>query len=211
MSVMPLAPLLGGYLLDKMTEDERGIFEEHFFDCAECAADVTDGSRMMIAGRSVVEEESSVVPMPAPKPKQWLPAVAAASLVFTLLGGGAGYRLAMQRQQEKPTELVRVVRLQTGTLRSGLLAKIPVMRPGDDLRFDVEASDDAERYAAVVRCAGKTQSTHDISRAMAAESVTLRLGELPAGRCELVVQGVRKDGKRFGITTSPFEFQVGER
>jgi hypothetical protein len=44
---------------------------------------------------------------------------------------------------------------------------------------------------------------------MAADAVILRIGELPAGRCELVVRGVRKDGKRFRITSSPF--QVGER
>jgi hypothetical protein len=202
------------YLLREMTEDEQGIFEEHFFDCAECAADVTDGTRMMMAGRFVVEEEreaakagTNVVPMP--KPFWWrLPSAVAASLILPLLGGGIGYRVAMNQRSE-PTELVRVADLDTGVSRAGTPAEVPVVQAGDDLRFDVQPSDDAVRYAAVVSCGGKTESTHGISREMAADAVTLRIGELPAGRCELVVQGVRKDGKRFWITSSPFK--VGER
>jgi hypothetical protein len=191
------------YLLRKMTEDEREIFEEHYFDCFVCAADVTDGTRMMIAGQATV----NVVPMPKRKPLLW-PAVAAASLVLPLLGAGVGYRLASQRQHA-PTELVRVTRLETGVSRAGVPAASPVLQPGDALQFDVEPSDDAVEYVAAVACGGKEEFTHRISRAEAADAVTLRLGELPASRCELVVQGVRKDGKRFRITSSPFE--VGER
>lgn len=197
------------YLIGEMTDDEREIFEEHYFDCPVCAADVTDGTRMMVAGRVVAAEDPrtwNVVSMP--KRFQWLPAAAAASLAFTLLGGQAGYLIAM-RQQHNPTELVRVARLETGVSRAGTPAEIPVVRPGDELRFDVEPSDGAVSYAAVVTCGGKTESTHGISREMAADAVSLRLGELPAGRCELVIQGVRKDGKRFRITSSPFK--VGER
>jgi anti-sigma factor RsiW len=203
------------YLLQEMSEDEREIFEEHYFDCHVCAADVTDGTRMMIAGRAVVEEErkakagtSNVVPMPMPKPKPFRWLAAAASLILPLLGGGVGYQLAEQRQHA-PTELVRVARVETSVSRAGTPVEVPVVRPGDGLRFDVVPSDDAVAYAAVVTCGEKTESTHGISRTMAADAVTLRIGELPAGRCDLVVQGVRKDGKHFRITSSPFE--VGER
>jgi hypothetical protein len=208
------------YLLGEMTEAEQGIFEEHFFDCPVCAADVTDGTRMMIAGRAVVEEKraeedraaaataqpSNVVPMPIPS--RWLPAAAAASLIFGLIGGGTGYQIA-NRQHHEPTALVRVARLDTGLSRAGTPPEIPIVRPGEVLRFDVEPDDAATQYEAVIRCGGKSQSTHGISREMAADAVSLRLGELPAGRCELVIEGVREDGKRFEITTSPFE--VGER
>lgn len=34
------------YLLDEMTEGERESFEDHFFSCDECAADVRAGARM---------------------------------------------------------------------------------------------------------------------------------------------------------------------
>jgi hypothetical protein len=207
------------YLLRQMPEDEQEIFEEHFFYCSICAADVTDGTRMMIAGRDIVyppmpkpipKPKPIPIPIPIPKPFWWnLQVAAAASLILPLFGGGIGYRLAIIQQQHIPTQLVQVVALDTGISRAGTPAEIPVVRPGDDLRFDVVPNDDAVGYAAVITCGGKTESTHGISRKMAADAVTLRLGELPAGRCELVVQGVRKDGKRFWITSSPFE--VGER
>ncbi len=202
---------LARYLLREMPEDEQGIFEEHYFDCVICAEDVRYGTRMMAAGKAVMDEElepvrtSNVVPFW--KQPWMLPATAAASLILPLLGGGVGYRMAMSRHQ--PTELVRVVRLDTGISRAGTPAGIPAVRPGEELRFDVVPSDDAVRYAADVTCSGKTESTHGISREMAADAVSLRLGELPAGRCELVIRGVRKDGKRFRISSSPF--MVGER
>jgi hypothetical protein len=34
------------YVLDEMTEPERGTFEEHFFSCAECAEDMRLGALM---------------------------------------------------------------------------------------------------------------------------------------------------------------------
>lgn len=201
------------YLLAEMTEDEQGIFEEHYFDCRVCAAEVTDGTRMMMAGRIVAAEEaqtSNVVPMPARR-FQWVPAAAAASLIFGFLGSGVGYRLALQ-QHEPRTELVQPVWINTGVSRAGTPSVVDTVRPGDELRFDIEPHDEAERYAAVVNCGGKFQSRTDgISRKMAEGAVVLRLGELPSGRCELVIEGVRKDGNRFKITSSPFEVRVGER
>lgn len=200
------------YLLGEMTEAEQGIFEEHYFDCRVCAADVTDGTRMMMAGRHVAAEQAqaaNVVAMPAGR-FRWIPAAAAASLIFGLLGSGVGYRVALQQHQPS-TELVRVVQMETGVSRAGTPRNVPTVRPGDELRFDVEPYDEAERYAAAVHCGGKVQSTHGISREMAADAIFLRLGELPAGRCELVIEGVRKDGNRFEITSSPFVVRVGER
>ncbi|HEX6098451.1 MAG TPA: zf-HC2 domain-containing protein [Thermoanaerobaculia bacterium] len=198
------------YLLGEMTEDERAVFEEHYFDCRVCAADVTDGTRLLVVGQVVASESaqpSNVVPI-RPSRFGWIPAAAAASVIFGLLGTGAGYRIAQERYGPA-TELVRSVRIDTGVSRAGGPAEVPVVRAGDELRFDVEPRDEAAGYAASVVCGEKVQSRQSISREMAADAISLRLGELPAGRCELVIEGVRKDGNRFPITTSPF--QVGER
>lgn len=198
------------YLLGEMTEDERTLFEEHYFDCRVCAADVTEGTRLLVVGNVVAAESpqpSNVVPIRQGR-FAWIPTAAAASLIFGLLGGGAGYRIA-QTQYRPTSELVRSVRIDTGVSRAGASAEVPVVSAGDELRFDVEPRDEAAQYAAVVTCGGKIQSTHGISREMAADAISLRLGELPPGRCELVIEGVRKDGNRFPITTSAFN--VGER
>ncbi|HEX2122597.1 MAG TPA: hypothetical protein VHL59_13235 [Thermoanaerobaculia bacterium] len=44
-----------------MDDAERDRFEDHFFGCVECAADVKSGSRFMAAGRAVVQEGATVV------------------------------------------------------------------------------------------------------------------------------------------------------
>ena len=194
------------YLLDEMSETERAVFEEHYFDCRVCAADITEGTRLLVVGEAVAAENEQP-PNVVPFRDRWIPAAAAASLIF-LLGTGAGYRVAGWRH--KPvTELVQAVRIDTGVSRAGTPAVIQTVQTGDVLRFDVEPRDDAASYDVVVACGGKIQSRDGISREMAADAVSLRLGELPTGRCELVIEGVRKDGNRFEITSSPFE--VGGR
>lgn len=199
------------YLLGEMLEDERAVFEDHYFDCRVCAADITDGTRLMVVGRVVAAENpqpSNVVPF-RPDRVEWIPAAAAASLIFGLLGTVAGYYYGVRPQHEPATEIVRSVRIDTGVSRAGTSGEAPTVRAGDELRFDVEPHDDAARYAVAVTCGGKIRSRHGISRTMAADAISLRLVELPPGRCELVIEGVRKDGNRFEITRSPFE--VGER
>lgn len=201
------------YLLGQMVEDERAIFEEHYFDCRVCAADITDGTRLMVVGQAVVKGEPPNV-VQVRRWFEWAPAAAAASLVFGLLGTGIGYRVA-QVQYRPATELVQPpIQIPTGVYRGGDVEEVPVeevpiVHAGDDVEFVVKSDGDAASYDAVIVCGGKIQSRHGISRDMAADPITLRLGELPAGRCALVIEGVRKDGSRFKITESPFE--VGER
>ena len=198
------------YLLGQMVEDERAIFEEHYFDCRVCAADITEGKRLMVVGHQVVAVDDVLPPNVVSFRRwfAWIPATAA-SVVFGLFGTGMGYRFA-QLQHRPVTELVQPpIQIATGVSRAGTVEKVPGVRVGDELKFDVEPHDDAASYAAVIVCGGKIQSRHGISRKMAADAITLRLGELPAGRCALVIEGVRKDGNRFEITSSPFE--VGER
>ncbi len=45
------------YLLDEMTEIEKHAFEEHFFDCNDCADEVRLGERIRVEVRSVRESE----------------------------------------------------------------------------------------------------------------------------------------------------------
>ncbi len=39
------------YLLDEMNDAEREAFEEHYFDCAVCAANVLDGASLIVVLR----------------------------------------------------------------------------------------------------------------------------------------------------------------
>lgn len=99
------------YLLEEMTELERHAFEEHFFDCADCAEDVRVGAYLREGARAgllgpAVKTSSSVLAFPskpAPRPlSTFIPWAAAASLALVagyqalLLNTGSGPRLEPQ-------------------------------------------------------------------------------------------------------------------
>jgi Putative zinc-finger len=48
------------YLLGELSPDARDQFEEHYFDCPECAADVRALSTFMATSRTIFHEASSV-------------------------------------------------------------------------------------------------------------------------------------------------------
>ena len=97
------------YLLEEMTELERHAFEEHFFDCADCAEDVRAGAYLREGARSdlvTANASPSVVVFPGTPAARRLPAfipwAAAASLALVsgyqalFLGTGSGPRLEPQ-------------------------------------------------------------------------------------------------------------------
>jgi hypothetical protein len=95
------------YLLEEMTELERHAFEEHFFDCADCAEDVRAGAYLREGARSglvTAHASSSVVAFPSkPAPRRlstFIPWAAAASLAlvsgYQALSTGSGPRLEPQ-------------------------------------------------------------------------------------------------------------------
>jgi hypothetical protein len=78
------------YLLGELSEDARADFEDHFFDCALCAADLKDGAMFVDTLRLDPRPVGSAQPKihlvakhnPAPWLRPWLvPALAASLLV----------------------------------------------------------------------------------------------------------------------------------
>jgi anti-sigma factor RsiW len=65
------------YLLDELEPGQRDEFEEHLFDCRECADDVRAGAIFVARSKAVLAEEATPVPtsvrsiMP-PRPAWWL-------------------------------------------------------------------------------------------------------------------------------------------
>jgi len=97
------------YLLEEMTELERHAFEEHFFDCADCAEDVRAGAYLREGAKSglmAAKAGPSVVAFPSKPASRRLPTfipwAAAASLALVsgyqalFLGTGSGPRLEPQ-------------------------------------------------------------------------------------------------------------------
>jgi hypothetical protein len=78
------------YLLGELPQDARASFEEHFFDCALCAADLKDGAVFVDALRldpqPTVSSQPNIHLVAKPSPARWLrpwlvPALAASLLL----------------------------------------------------------------------------------------------------------------------------------
>jgi len=86
------------YLLDEMTEVERFEFEEHYFDCAECADDVRLGDRIRQearrAGAAMADAPEAIRPaVVLTSPKWWRrPMVAAPWAVAATLALMVSYQ-----------------------------------------------------------------------------------------------------------------------
>ncbi len=81
------------YLLRELTETESDAFEEHYFDCQECAERVRCGTELMEYGREVAREGrfTPIVPVP-PQPNYWTPALRVGMLAVMLGVGFAVYQ-----------------------------------------------------------------------------------------------------------------------
>lgn len=90
------------YLLDEMNTSERDAFEAHYFECDECAADVTAGARMQDGVKAGLIQAPHAVKAPA-RIATFAPASkgtggtagTAASLATVASRGNAWYRSAM--------------------------------------------------------------------------------------------------------------------
>ena len=199
------------YLLGEMPESERDRFEEHFFDCTDCASDVRDGARMMAAGREVAAETANVRSISSsPKWMKWIPQAAAAAVIGGSVGwfGALNYAPRLAATADVPA-VVEVVHyeLPTDTVRAGATEVLEV-RAGEGvvLDFAIPDSEEAASYVYTLRDEkGRVFISKAVSLDDALDRVELSLRGLPRGSHELVIEGVRKtDGNRFPITTQRF-------
>lgn len=203
------------YALGEMTEDERLAFEDHYFDCRICAAEVTYAMQMMSAGQVVAREDQSkkVVPMPS-RSRRWFPQAAAAALILSVVGNGYQY-LTRTAQVMPAVAVVPIggvhVEIETEPVRNEAPAEATTVRAGSlALDLFIPTGEGAAGYVCEIRDSdGKTLYSYPVSAKAAADPVSLPC-VLPAGKYFLVIEGVRKDGTRFPISRNSINV-VGER
>ncbi|MGZ5443981.1 MAG: zf-HC2 domain-containing protein [Thermoanaerobaculia bacterium] len=97
------------YLLGELTAAEADSFEEHYFDCVECADELRVGMQFMSGGRKLAREATEPAATPAPvvsiaerRPWRtaWIPAAAAAALVLAI---ATPLLMKQQRAASAPT------------------------------------------------------------------------------------------------------------
>jgi len=118
------------YLLNELASEVRDEFEEHYFDCPECAVDVSAGAQFVEHSKLVLAQSAGpvsvrTVPRPAPEYRGWLawfrPAFAAPALALLLTVVGYQNLVTYPRLQSelRQPEVVPAVSVNAGTWGAG--------------------------------------------------------------------------------------------
>ena len=192
------------YALGEMTLEERDQFEEHFFDCRECAPSVRDEVSIAVATHHLI-------PKPAAAPRnQWWVAVPAAAALVAILGYQNMVTIPRLRADAPPAaHVVHPHPLLTAESREGSMPPFVAARDEEvQLYFDVPPETPYPSYVAEVRDAqGKVRASSPITAEEAREMVTfsIRPGILEAGKYDVVVSGVSPAKQSAVLKHYPFE------
>lgn len=200
--------LVERYVLNELPDEQAERFEDHFFDCAECASDIRTSMVLMRAGREVAAEPirqaapSNVVPIStAARFRNWT-AVAAAAALALVLG------VPMFRAPAATVGIARQVEL--GVSESRAEADVPAVvvgKHGDALVWvHIESHPDAKAYDLTVRRTDRDDLIGSVrlTPEQANEPQPLSLHNLRAGTYEVVTTRIGPDDRRVVAATKTF-------
>jgi hypothetical protein len=191
------------YILDDLEPAERDAFEEHFFDCTECTADVRDTAKIADGVRTGVR----VVPV-RNRFNWW----AAAASVFAALLGYQSLVVVPQMQTAMHKQTVPVMRLATDTTvlepRSRGAGEPVKVRRDEAVPFTIAipATDSYATYICEIRdAANHVRASLSVPAREANDPVPLVVapGVLSNGNYQLVIRGGDRE-----IAAYPFTMEV---
>jgi Putative zinc-finger len=210
------------YLLNELESETRDEFEEHYFDCPECALDVRAAHQFVEESKVVLAEEPGPVFVRAayrPEPARpgwfaWLrPAFAAPALALLL--AVAGYQNLvtypkLQSELRRP-QVLPAVSVNVGTWGGGgtptsipegqgLLLFVRIPPDGAYVRYTAELYDPA----------GKLQGSFTIVPAAGQDqwSVTVPKIDREPGTYTIAVHGVTVAGETKDLPNTSFQLQI---
>lgn len=200
------------YILAEMSESERDAFEEHYFDCVICAEDV----RALDAIREGLREQPVAVVPAEEQPGQVVEfrrkmvplAVPWATAAALMLGVGYDNLVRIPRLMQQIPPAVQLapqeLYLTSETRAEAGTKSFRANTPGTIL-VDVVARPEFAAYRYRVRRGAEVLGEGPIPTSQLSEPVPLQVRSLPAGRYEVVIEGVRKEGNRSEVTRLPFD------
>ncbi len=210
------------YLLNELESEMRDEFEEHYFDCPDCALDVCAGSQFVEQSKVVLAEEAQPVLVRAtsrPEPVRhgwfaWLrPAFAAPALALLL--AVAGYQNLVTypelRSELRRPQVLPAVSVNVGTWAGG---GTPTPIPeGQGLLLYVRIPPDGvyTRYTAELYSpAGKREGSFTITPTAGQDqwAVTIPRIDRAAGTYTMTVHGVTAAGETKDLGSTSFQLQI---
>jgi Putative zinc-finger len=189
------------YLLDELPPPERDEFEEHFFDCRECASDLKTTAAFLDEAKRQLRRPPAVKPAPPPRKPFWFeflwrPAFAAPA--FALLLSVIVYQNLLVSPKgtgaapADHAEVLSAVSLIGANSRGGETPQATVSQ-GQPLllTLDIPAAQQYSSYScALVAPSGSIVGRVPVSAAQAKDTVSIRIppGDWTRGDYTLLVQ-----------------------
>jgi hypothetical protein len=210
------------YLLNELDSQVRDEFEEHYFDCPQCALDVRAGSQFVEQSKIVLAESSQPVlvratPGPAPVSGGWFawlrPGFAAPALALLLAFVGYQNLVTYPRLQSelKQPQVLPAVSVNVGTWGGG---GTPTSIPeGKGLLLFVRIPPDSAyvRYTAdLYSPGGRLEGSLTLTAAAGQDqwSVTVPRIDREAGTYTMAVHGVTSNGETKDLGSTSFQLQI---
>ncbi len=205
------------YLLDELDGEARDAFEEHLFDCSECATDLR-ALTMFVEQSKVVLAEKPATARPEERAKAgwfgWLrPALAVPLLAMLLAVIGYQNLVTMPRLTEAENRLQAPPWTSINLMTRGAATPVIQVTPGGEflLFVNLPRSHDYSSYMAdLYDPAGKLESSVAILAETAGDAWPLRVPakSRKTGLYTLTVRGTTNAGQTTVLGSSPFELQT---
>ena len=207
------------YLLRELDPDQLEQFEQHFFDCQECAVDVRAAAMLVEQSKAILSETANAVPVEVPPPVRnpWLAwlrpvfAVPAMALLLAVIGYQSLVLYPGVEQAASEPYLLPSASINVAT-RSGT---VPVVhsKPGEPfvLLLNLPAENRFSSYIAdLYDPAGHIKWSIPISAETANDTVPMRVpGRREPGVYTLAIRGIpQAGGNPSEIGRQPFELRL---
>ncbi len=209
------------YFLDELDPEKREEFEEHYFDCQECALDVRAASMFVEQSKTLLAEDSgkAVGPSAVSGSRGWLHlgwfrpgfAVAALAVLLAVIGYQNMVTYPHLEQAANRPQVVPWASLNIGT-RGSNTPIVPAARGGGFLLLlNIPPDSRYSRYIAdLYNPAGKLEWSLTIPADMANDVSPVEVpgADREAGIYSLTVNGINVDGQNAQVGQATFELQI---
>jgi len=209
------------YLLDELDPELRDQFEEHLFDCQDCALDVRAAAMFVEQSKAILSEHADAVPvrapLPVPKTSGWFawlrPAFAVPVLALLLAVLGYQNFVTVPRLEQAANSPRVLPWASVNVSTRGATPTAVAARPGEGFNLLVRIPPES-RYASYRLDLYSPSGGLEWSRTIPAESAEeTRSIYIPGanrtqGIYALAVQGITATGESSDLGRYPIELQI---
>jgi hypothetical protein len=207
------------YLLDELESDQRDQFEEHLFDCQDCAMDLRAGAMFVEQTRAALGEKPAPASKPAPVKSSagwftWLrPAFAVPVMAVLLAVVGYQNFIQIPRREQAANQMQALPFASINIDTRGGSARQVVSHSGEDVLLLLNIPPDASYSSYILELynqAGRLQWSLKIPAAASDDLVPIKIpgAGLEQGTYKLAVSGINAAGQSSKLGNSSIELQI---